>query len=34
MPVERIKAEMPQRLPVLSKTAERLYARWVNGLKT
>jgi GMP synthase-like glutamine amidotransferase len=34
MPVERIKAEMPQRLPVLSKTAERLYARWVKGLKT
>jgi hypothetical protein len=34
MPVERIKAEMPQRLPVLSRTAERLYTRWIEGLKS
>jgi GMP synthase-like glutamine amidotransferase len=32
-PVERMKAEMAQRLGDLNKTAERLYARWVGGLK-
>jgi hypothetical protein len=32
-PVERIKADMPKRLPELSSTAERLYARWIRNLK-
>jgi GMP synthase-like glutamine amidotransferase len=34
MPVERIKAQMGERLPPLSRTAERLYTRWMKGLKT
>jgi GMP synthase-like glutamine amidotransferase len=33
MPVERIKAQMPERLPALSHTAERLYSRWIRGLR-
>ncbi len=33
MPVERIKALVPERLGALSATAERLYARWMKGLK-
>jgi GMP synthase-like glutamine amidotransferase len=32
MPVERIKAEIGERLGVLNRTAERLYARWARGL--
>lgn len=31
-PVEKIQAEMPARLPELSRTAERLYTRWSKGL--
>ena len=31
-PVETITAQMPERLPRLSSTAERLYRRWVGGL--
>jgi GMP synthase-like glutamine amidotransferase len=34
MPVERIKAQMPERLPALSNTADRLYTRWIKGLKS
>jgi len=34
MPAERIKAEMAERLPVLNKTAERLYGRWIRGLRS
>jgi len=33
-PVERIVADMPGRLPVLSSTAERLYRRWAGNLKS
>ena len=33
MPCERIKGEMPERLAPLSATADRLYARWIRGLK-
>ena len=33
MPVDRIKALVPERLHLLSATAERLYARWMRGLK-
>jgi GMP synthase-like glutamine amidotransferase len=33
-PVEKIQAEMPEKLPALSNTAERLYRRWSEGLKT
>ena len=33
-PVEKIQAEMPSKLPHLSATAERLYRRWVTGLKS
>ena len=33
MPVERIKAEMPERLDTLNRTADRLYKRWVQNLK-
>jgi GMP synthase-like glutamine amidotransferase len=33
-PVETIRSEMPERLPALSNTAERLYKRWARGLKT
>src|SRR5689334_1317632 len=33
-PVEKIVAEMPSRLPVLSNTAERLYRRWIEALRT
>jgi GMP synthase-like glutamine amidotransferase len=33
MPAERIKAEMPARLTDLNRTAERLYLRWIEGLK-
>lgn len=32
-PAERIVAETPQRLPVLSSTAERLYRRWIEKLR-
>ena len=32
-PVEKIRGEMPERLPKLSSTAERLYRRWTRGLK-
>jgi GMP synthase-like glutamine amidotransferase len=32
-PVEEIEGEMPARLPGLSRNAERLYRRWVKGLK-
>ncbi len=32
-PVERIRADMPKRLPELISTAERLYARWIRNLK-
>jgi GMP synthase-like glutamine amidotransferase len=32
-PVERIQAEMPARLPALSRLAERLYERWIVGLR-
>ncbi len=32
-PVERITADMPTRLPVLSAHADRLYSRWIEGLK-
>lgn len=30
---EAIRGEMPRRLPALSSTAERLYRRWVKGLR-
>ena len=33
MPVEKIKALMPERLAPLGATAERLYTRWMKGLK-
>jgi GMP synthase-like glutamine amidotransferase len=33
-PVETIQAEMPAKLPALSRTAERLYRRWARGLRT
>jgi GMP synthase-like glutamine amidotransferase len=33
-PAERIRGEMPAQLPGLSRTAERLYRRWVENLKT
>jgi hypothetical protein len=33
MPVEQIKAQMAQRLGELNRTADRLYARWIRGLK-
>ncbi|HUP29070.1 MAG TPA: type 1 glutamine amidotransferase [Usitatibacter sp.] len=32
-PPETIEDEMPRRLPELSATAERLYRRWMNGLR-
>jgi GMP synthase-like glutamine amidotransferase len=32
-PVEKIQGEAPSRLPVLTRTAERLYTRWAKGLK-
>lgn len=32
-PAERIVAETPTRLPVLSSTAERLYRRWIENLR-
>ena len=32
-PPERIVAETPSRLPVLSSTAERLYRRWLENLR-
>jgi GMP synthase-like glutamine amidotransferase len=32
-PVEVIEGEAPQRLPELTDTAHRLYARWIRGLK-
>jgi GMP synthase-like glutamine amidotransferase len=31
-PIEKIQADMPARLPELSRVAERLYARWAKGL--
>ena len=31
-PVEEIQGEAPARLPVLTRTAERLYSRWLLGL--
>jgi len=33
MPAEKIRALMPERLGPLSTTAERLYTRWMKGLK-
>jgi GMP synthase-like glutamine amidotransferase len=33
-PVEAITGEMPERLPKLSAAADRLYARWIEKLKT
>lgn len=33
-PVERMQAEMGERLPVLSDVADRLYSRWTRGLAT
>ena len=33
-PVEKIQGEMPERLPKLSSTAERLYRRWARNLRT
>jgi GMP synthase-like glutamine amidotransferase len=33
-PVEKIQAEVPEKLPALSDTAERLYRRWARGLRT
>lgn len=33
-PSETIKAQMAEKLPALSNTAERLYRRWVQGLRT
>ncbi len=32
-PIERITGEMRERLPLLSAYADRLYARWIEGLK-
>jgi GMP synthase-like glutamine amidotransferase len=32
-PVERIKADAPARLPDLNRAADRLYTRWIRGLK-
>ena len=32
-PVETIRAEVPRRLPALSKTAERLYVRWMENIR-
>ena len=32
-PVERIKADAPARLPELNRAADRLYTRWIRGLK-
>ena len=32
-PPERIRADQAQRLPHLNRAAERLYARWVKGLR-
>ena len=32
-PVQAIQGEMPERLPKLSRTAERLYRRWATNLK-
>ena len=32
-PVERITGEMPERLPVLSAYADRLYTRWIENLE-
>jgi GMP synthase-like glutamine amidotransferase len=32
-PVAVIEAEAPERLPVLTDVAQRLYARWIRGLK-
>ncbi len=32
-PAEKIRAEMPRRLPDLSSTADRLYRRWMTGLR-
>ena len=32
-PVEKIRAEAPTKLPALSATAERLYRRWMQGLR-
>jgi GMP synthase-like glutamine amidotransferase len=32
-PVEKIQEQMPARLPELSRTAERLYTRWAQGLR-
>jgi GMP synthase-like glutamine amidotransferase len=31
-PPQRIRADMPERLPALSAAAERLYRRWIKGL--
>ena len=33
-PAERIRADSPERLPHLNRAAERLYARWLRGLKS
>jgi GMP synthase-like glutamine amidotransferase len=32
-PAERIRGDMPKRLPALSLTAERLYERWIRNLR-
>ncbi len=32
-PVEEIQGEMPEKLPALSRTAERLYRQWAKNLK-
>ena len=32
-PAERIRGDMPKRLPGLSRTAERLYERWIANLR-
>jgi hypothetical protein len=33
MPVQEIRALVPERLGALSAAADRLYARWMKGLK-
>ena len=33
-PVEKIVGDTPTRIPVLSNTAERLYRRWIQALRT
>ena len=33
-PAEKIQADIPQKLPALNNTAERLYRRWAQGLRS